>query len=122
MKKETSSFVAEDAMKQRQSWTPGPWTFGGLNTRHIYGPDAHAICTMHAFEEFLTPWAKEQIKNDARLIAASPALLEALRELADVAERIGPPKISRGGLCEEEDWSTSMRLARAAIALATEGE
>jgi hypothetical protein len=45
-------------------------------------------------------------------------LLAALRDLADVSERIGPPPIQQGTLCEEQDYATAMRKAQAAIARA----
>ncbi len=46
------------------------------------------------------------------------ALNEALENVTDVMGRLGPPKISQGGLCEEEDWQAAMRKARSALEVA----
>lgn len=77
--------------------TPGPWQVIGST---VYGNALRARLPHNG--------------ADARLIAAAPDLLEALREIADQAEyrlRKGP---------DNGDEQT-LRIARAAIAKATEG-
>ena len=62
--------------------TAGPWKFGGMNTRHIYSPDGHAICTMHAYQVLFPARDIEQVKSDAAYIVRAcnshEALLKAL--------------------------------------------
>jgi hypothetical protein len=77
--------------------TPGPWkTNGDPYVSTADGKRSIAFCdTRHGYED----------RANARLIAATPDLLNALMALADVAERKGIP-------CD---------AARAAIAKATGG-
>jgi len=60
--------------------TAGPWKFGGINSRHIYGVDNRAVCTLRAFDDQFYP-DPERMRADAALIAAAPELLEACRRL-----------------------------------------
>ena len=93
--------------------TPGPWVAReSFYPRHrvIYGQDGHEVCT--------TPWGIASggiLMGDAnaRLIAAAPELLSALRELV---EAVAP---AVGGLTLE-DWAIEpVAAADAAIAKAT---
>lgn len=52
--------------------TKGRLTFGGMNTRHIYGSDDKAVCTMRAYEDsFALRDSREIIEADARRIVAA---------------------------------------------------
>ncbi len=51
-----------------------------------------------------------------RAVNHADKLAEALRDLLDITERLGPPTILQGTLCEEEDWSTATRASKAALA------
>ena len=65
--------------------TPGPWKFGGMNTRHVFGPDGHAICTLAAFEDRIS-LGKGTVKANARLIAAAPDMLDTIQRLVEQIE------------------------------------
>ena len=95
---------------EKQQHTPGPWAYivpDGYVVRHpqIYsdfGPVANAT--------WLGENKLDQLKANARLIAAAPELLEALEEIVSAADGDG--------------WSqldADLRKARAAIAKATGG-
>ena len=95
---------------EKQQHTPGPWAYivpDGYVVRHpqIYsdfGPVANAT--------WLGENKLDQLKSNARLIAAAPELLEALEEIVSAADGDG--------------WSqldADLRKARAAIAKATGG-
>lgn len=65
--------------------TPGPWkihpyinNFGGRNETKDVGPSGRAVCEV--FGAFEAPFGAESEAN-ARLIAAAPEMLEALRTL-----------------------------------------
>ena len=60
-------------------FTPGPWSYGGPYTRAIFGNDGREICRMHT-RPFPFPSDEEEWRNNALLIAAAPAMYEALRE------------------------------------------
>lgn len=102
-----------DQVGHTSSHTPGPWSVDDDDrprmewNRHIYGPNGLAICFM-AHSNGRNP--KRDAAN-ARLIAAAPALLEALqaivKSLSDQDEE---------GLIEHAE---QMVAARAAIARAT---
>ena len=82
------------------SATPGPWTVGAR--REILGQafdqSAKYIC------DKVRGGSPEAADANARLIAAAPDLLAALKSLADIGERVTADKI---------------QVARAAIAKAT---
>ena len=95
---------------EKQQHTPGPWAYivpDGYVVRHpqIYsdfGPVANAT--------WLGENKLDQLKSNARLIAAAPDMLEALEEIVSAADGDG--------------WSqldADLRKARAAIAKATGG-
>ena len=91
--------------------TPGPWTaepyrVGDSAYKIVYDADGHWLA-----EVFDVPNAPDTAAADARLIAAAPELLEALRNLVGLAEM-------RGSLHE---YRAALDEARAAIAKATGG-
>lgn len=91
--------------------TKGPWHTGGKDNRIVYDEDGWAVCdcTVHHSESGL-----ERMQGNARLIAASPALLEALQFIVSEDH---PPFGSR--LAERINEARAM--AHAAIAQATGG-
>lgn len=66
--------------------TPGPWTFGytGASGYCIYGAGQHIAISIL--------YKKDGGEANARLIAAAPELLEALRLCAGFAEAYGQPE------------------------------
>ena len=89
--------------------TPGPWT-ANKPTRDNGRAEIHAGCMLvaQAFNWMLDAEGDEQCWADARLIAAAPDLLEALKEIVDAADGAG-----------WEQLDPSFKKARAAIAKAT---
>jgi hypothetical protein len=83
--------------------TPGPWR---VKERREF-KDWVILADVNSFS------ARAHSAEDARLIAAAPALLEALKEVADLCER-------RGGGCP--NCFMGVKKARAAIALCEGGE
>ena len=65
---------------------------------------------------------EESKRTIASLREERDQLRAALADLVEVNERIGAPKITKGGLCEENDWHYDMRKAKAALNLAKEGQ
>lgn len=61
---------------------------------------------------------EDEIEGNARLIAAAPELLAELKACVAIMVRaVGESlPIQQGTLCEEQDWKTTLRLARAVIA------
>lgn len=95
---------------EKQQHTPGPWAY--------IVPDGHVVRHPQIYSDFgpvaNATWLGEnkldQLKANARLIAAAPDLLEALGEIVSAADGDG--------------WSqldADLRKARAAIAKATGG-
>ncbi len=63
--------------------TPGPWMIGSKVPRFVYGRNnGEPICTCDSMNESS---AKQELAN-ARLIAAAPDLLAALREIVRLAD------------------------------------
>ena len=82
--------------------TPGPWI---VVSRGMFSPkvvDANSLGICH------TTYAPTGAEANARLIAAAPDLLEALKEIVDAADGAG-----------WEQLDPSFKKARAAIAKAT---
>ena len=67
--------------------TPGPWRAGNVIPTRVYNDDGWLIAsTIEDYEEPLPePERYEAQKADARLIAAAPDLLAALRGMIDYA-------------------------------------
>lgn len=86
--------------------TPGPWTAynGHVGTERagVNGPNGNQICRTRKYD-------------DARLIAAAPALLDALRALCDEYEISAEQEAKQG----DENGLKCIKQARAAIAAAT---
>ena len=95
-------------MKNRS--TPGPWQYTPTNTDHvshiIRAPDGFSVATA-------TPQGRSAAHN-ARLIAAAPAMLEALQAVCQFLE---PMRFDRKS--DDERAIELDRLMRAVIARAT---
>ena len=98
--------------------TPGPWRISS-KSKYLVKTDEYRICQV--FRSTIDPSLNEQAEADARLIAAAPDLLEALKEVLkgmEAAYTEGcsevPPNI---------DWFdySSVTQAYTAIAKATGG-
>ena len=95
----------------RPTHTPGPWSVEGS---YVHGPDG---------KRFLAVASDGEGQANARLIASSPELLEALAGCADALREAGKdfaranPHAARPNLYELHE-----KAARAAIAKATGGE
>ena len=95
---------------KKQQHTPGPWAY--------IVPDGHVVRHPQIYSDFgpvaNATWLGEnkldQLKSNARLIASSPDLLEALEEIVSAADGDGWSQID-----------ADLRKARAAIAKATGG-
>jgi hypothetical protein len=88
--------------------TPGPWTQkGGVHVTNDYvkGPDDELIAAVYA------PYPSA----NARLIAAAPDLLEALRDLMEIATWVGS-----GNQMYQIDVNEALRKANAALAKAVQ--
>lgn len=89
--------------------TPGPWTVehhGG--SYHIFGADDARVGTYGSVH----PHQKEAPDN-ARLIAATPELLEALSEVKEWIGNWDP------NFTHDDEWPATAQKIRAAIAKAT---
>jgi hypothetical protein len=96
--------------------TPGPWHVTGDYVRNEN--DGLVGEALNLWANVKTPI--DERKANARLIAAAPDLLAALKMAVDSMTCAFPGGLSiqQGTLCEEQDWDTSLREARAAIAKA----
>lgn len=73
--------------------TPGPWVFDEDECSAI--PALHLYCA-DSKNPFHGSRSEEELKANARLIAAAPALLEVLREITALMEACdGPNRITR---------------------------
>ncbi|GAM01894.1 hypothetical protein [Sphingomonas parapaucimobilis] len=90
------------------SFTPGPWHAQACNSWNVWSKDCKVADPIRCAqaEPYRVPSDEERIAN-ARLIAASPTLLEALEGL--VAKSTDT----------DGDWSREWAAALAAITLAT---
>jgi hypothetical protein len=81
----------------------------------------HLFSVCRKADDFVTETVAENIEEkDAHLFAAAPDLLSALDSCLEIMVRaIGERlPIQKGTECEETDWQTAIRKARAAIAKA----
>ena len=93
------------------SYTPGPWTLSkGAGKWTLSGKDDAVIGEINRWSAEGVTW-QEEAETNARLISASPLLLEALQECYAI--------IGRGPLTKET--SSAYYKARAAIEAATGG-
>jgi len=60
------------------TYTPGPWSYGGKFTRAIFANDGVEVCKLHT-RPLPFPSDEAEWLANARLIAAAPELLEALK-------------------------------------------
>lgn len=58
--------------------TPGPWTSAGVHVAADHGPDAEMVPVCEASYRFVT---LAEARANARLIAAAPELLQALKQV-----------------------------------------
>ncbi len=72
---------------EKQTHTAGPWR--AAKSGYIFGPDVQVANVGDYKDRELLPFNKERWDADARLIAAAPELLAALRELTIAAEASG---------------------------------
>lgn len=93
--------------------TSGPWSVGGKDKTIIYAGDGHAVASCAVYHG---RFKDGEVEANARLIAASPELLEALDNLLSWAEDIHDPRKTTGINYH------GMDLARAAIAKATNND
>lgn len=113
-----------DAAK-KSSHTPGPWQLAGFGT--IYSPGLppttdHRLPT--AYEVARVPFrpkdalgvSDSESQANARLIAAAPDLLEALRVVVETEDKARHPGLTKEGWCCPSSYAVS--IARAAIAKA----
>ena len=104
--------------------TPGPWVHTKNDPRLcIKGMESlHCVSKRRAdFSDIVFETIAENIsEHDALLISASPDLLEATESCLEIMIRAVGERlpINRGTECEETDWLTVIRKARAAIAKA----
>lgn len=98
--------------------TPGPWTWGE-NFEGLYGSGRYNIILNHWIDEGMWLESGERQEANARLIAASPDLLEALEGMVENAcASCNDGYVIR---CTKEEWEAHVRAthaARAAIAKA----
>lgn len=87
--------------------TPGPWAREGLRV-YVHNRGTIAECPLPQSGGVF------EVSSNARLIAAAPDMLAALKEMVDEAD----------GISREHGWPLASRLdrARAAIAKATGGQ
>ena len=98
-------------MKIASKHTPGPWTQDSLGGTTVWASGKRAVAQCTGFER------SENVAN-ARLIAAAPELLDALRELvAEHDERNAGRDPARDGHSPD---TGGVVLARAALAKAEE--
>jgi hypothetical protein len=99
-------------MKNTTKHTPGPWHIGMKPGPIIYGPSGEQVACL-----FPAMLDNQENKANARLIAAAPALLEALQEtLRVLVTPQGFPDKNKGRTQEQQD---AFDQSRQAIAQAT---
>lgn len=91
--------------------TAGPWSQGEDNPLNIYGNHAN-VAKVHGSHPTGARTEEEAIAN-ARLIAAAPELLAALREIAEM---------DGGGSWNTSEFHALCSIAKAAVAAATREE
>ena len=100
--------------------TPGPW-----KVEYSEGDEWEVLAGANLPIAYISGWAGRSIEANARLIAAAPDLLVALKRLEDLAGQIGPriiiPKAEHGTIriiAELGALADACTAARAAIAKA----
>lgn len=81
-------------------WTPGPWHLD-RNRQQIMGANGDVVKV-----QFITLSSGDEPQANAKLIAASPALVEALRELVKAEEDYGDPT----NVAVNEAWNKARAL------------
>lgn len=98
------------------AFTKGPWAHDGCV---VYKKEnEYAICDVYSPLDGPSIWrnSEEEAEANAHLIAASPALYDALEALLDDIGEAGSD-----GYCENSIHIVEVRAARAALALARGG-
>ena len=91
--------------------TPGPWHTGGQDDRIIYAADGFAVADATVFHgRHRSKDAAPTETHNARLIAAAPELLDALKVLLSLHD---------SQVDTADAWNVSMEEARTAISKAT---
>jgi hypothetical protein len=74
--------------------TPGPWKLLEVGDRpvHLAPVDAENLSLLTVVEENGVKFAAVYDNDDARLIAASPEMLESLKAMIEMDWRVGPKK------------------------------
>jgi hypothetical protein len=98
------------------SHTPGPWVYDG------FSPHEGWVVELPGFGSGgrnikCEGWSAEEAEANARLVAAAPDLLEALRRIEMLDRRV-----YAGVEVEGWNWDEAIFAARDAILKATEGE
>jgi hypothetical protein len=100
----------EEEKARHAKHTPGPWVIGKNIQFPMSGP------VVRAADDVQTIVAHVQYDRDARLIAAAPELLAALKDILTGLEHAGCSSPHCSGTCH---YCATRRRARAAIKKAT---
>lgn len=116
-----------NSLKSKEKHTPGPWAYTNdlqkvMISIHITGADLQDDSVDPTIAGIWSNGERsmESMENDAKLIAAAPELLEALKELLSLAQ--DGYKLHKSNGCHEEflqEDRTRMFNAREAIKKAT---
>jgi hypothetical protein len=96
------------AAPAKAAHTPGPWASDGVTVFADLGDGLNACDVAVMINDGVLPLSIKQA--NARLIAAAPAMLEALRELVGLFQ---------GHMSSKDELTDALNAARAAIAAAT---
>lgn len=103
--------------------TPGPWELGDETNNHAQvclGSSGHS-CDMNRWPDYpgLPEISRDEMRANARLIAAAPDLLAALKAVLDVGAADAAACEVTFGLCPETTHCPECDTRRAAIRMAT---
>ena len=102
--------------------TPGPWHLSDLGRHHnrrlVYGADGVLVADAGGIHKR----SNDEMHANARLIAASPALYEALRAIEHQAIAGEGTLDENGTAIGADDFASILNTARAALRLAEGGE
>lgn len=96
-------------MTTEQKWTPGPWRISQNVSRHVIAPKGGVVaCAELTWDG---PGSNDIANANARLIAAAPAMYEALKAFVNAEERFKRDT----GLDYDDLINDALELARAAL-------